>query len=104
MTVVLQHQFWDLTVTDSAFEVGLSFKGIPERLVVPFRALKSFVDPHASFGLKFDPAPTPMAVVADEPEAEPVEAAEQPQPTKKEAPPAEGGAVVSLDAFRKKNG
>src|SRR5918997_421754 len=54
MTVVLQHQFWDLAVTDTAFEVGLSFMGVPEHLVVPFRAISSFIDPHASFALKFD--------------------------------------------------
>jgi len=45
MTVILQHQFWDLVVTDDRFEVGLSFGGIPERLVVPFNSIKSFFDP-----------------------------------------------------------
>src|ERR1043166_7551933 len=54
MTVILQHQFWDLTVTDDRFEVGLSFGGIPERLGVPFHAIKSFVDPSVEFGLQFD--------------------------------------------------
>lgn len=54
MTVVLQHQFWDLMVSDTAFEVGLSFGGIPERLVVPFSALKGFFDPSVKFGLQFE--------------------------------------------------
>ncbi len=45
MTIILQHQFWDLMVTDERFEVGLSFGGVPERLVVPFNAIKSFLDP-----------------------------------------------------------
>jgi uncharacterized protein len=54
MTVVLQHQFWDLAVTDQAFEVGLSFNGVPERLLVPFDAIKSFFDPSVQFGLQFD--------------------------------------------------
>ncbi|MGY3651406.1 hypothetical protein ACVWW2_006697 [Bradyrhizobium sp. LM4.3] len=45
MTVILQHQFWDLTVLEDRFEVGLSFGGIPERLIVPFSAIKSFLDP-----------------------------------------------------------
>ncbi|MFV8201575.1 ClpXP protease specificity-enhancing factor SspB, partial [Enterobacter cloacae complex sp.6700005] len=45
MTIVLQHQFWDLIVTDTTFEVGLSFGSIPERLLVPFSALKGFFDP-----------------------------------------------------------
>src|SRR4030088_1701487 len=53
MTVVLQHQFWDMIVTDDRFEVGLSFNGVPERLVVPFRAIKGFVDPSVQFGLQF---------------------------------------------------
>ena len=56
MTIILQHQFWDLVVTDDRFEVGLSFGGIPERLVVPFNAIKSFFDPSVQFGLQFEPA------------------------------------------------
>jgi hypothetical protein len=54
MTVVLQHQFWDLVVTDDHFEVGLSFGGVPERVVVPFAAIKSFVDPSVQFGVQFE--------------------------------------------------
>jgi hypothetical protein len=53
MTVVLQHQFWDLAVTNDRFEVGLSFSGIPERLVVPFRAITSFEDRAVQFVLQF---------------------------------------------------
>src|SRR6202789_1330766 len=56
MTVILQHQFWALTVSEDRFEVGLSFGGIPERLVVPFNSIKSFFDPSVQFGLQFDPA------------------------------------------------
>jgi hypothetical protein len=120
MTVVLQHQFWDLTVNDSAFEVGLSFKGVPEKLHVPLRAITSFVDPHASFALKFDVAQD-AAVPAAETETQP-SPAKVPAVAPKEigkskgrkgsektaiakAPDGEPGkaAVVSLDAFRKKN-
>ena len=54
MTIVLQHQFWDLNVTEHTFEVGLSFSGIPERLLIPFEALTGFFDPSVQFGLKFD--------------------------------------------------
>ncbi|GJE29740.1 SspB family protein [Methylobacterium organophilum] len=54
MTIVLQHQFWDLGVTEHAFEVGLSFSGVPERLLIPFDALSGFFDPSVQFGLKFD--------------------------------------------------
>ncbi len=53
MTIVLQHQFWDLLVTDHAFEVGLSFGGVPERLLIPFEAMTGFFDPSVQFGLKF---------------------------------------------------
>lgn len=56
MTIVLQHQFWDLVVTEHAFEVGLSFGGIPERLLVPFDAVKGFFDPSVQFGLQFEVA------------------------------------------------
>lgn len=58
MTIVLQHQFWDLGVTEHTFEVGLAFGGIPERLLVPFMAVTGFVDPSVQFGLKFEVADT----------------------------------------------
>jgi hypothetical protein len=54
MTVVLQHQFWDLVVTEDDFEVGMSFNGIPERLAIPFAAIKGFFDPSVQFGLQFE--------------------------------------------------
>ncbi len=54
MTIILQHQFWDLAVTESYFEVGLSFGGVPERLLIPYDALTAFSDPAAEFGLKFE--------------------------------------------------
>ena len=101
MTVVMQHQFWDLAVTDSTFEVGLSFQGVPERLLVPFRAITSFVDPHVGFGLKFDPPPESAAATLPAEQRAPAPA-EPTEPAPASA--AEGAAVVSLDAFRKKNG
>ena len=66
MTIVLQHQFWDLGVTEHAFEVGLSFSNIPERLLVPFDAVSGFFDPSVQFGLKFeaDEEATPALPVA----------------------------------------
>ncbi len=54
MTIILQFQFWDLIVDESGFEVGLHFKNIPERLVVPFDAITGFYDPSVQFGLKFE--------------------------------------------------
>jgi hypothetical protein len=108
MTVILQHQFWDLTVTEERFEVGLSFNGIPERLTVPFAAIKSFYDPSVQFGLSFETdaaaetaaaapaAQTPAAALA----APPI----SPAPTEESEPPktGEGAEVVRLDRFRKK--
>jgi hypothetical protein len=58
MTIVLQHQFWDLAISEHGFEVGLSFGGVPERLLVPFDALTGFYDPSVQFGLKFTPDET----------------------------------------------
>jgi hypothetical protein len=108
MTIVLQHQYWDLTVTEHAFEVGLSFNGVPERLLVPFAALKGFLDPSVQFGLQFEVIQRPETLLAEAAEeepalparAEPVAAAE-PEPAKDEAPAGEA-QIVSLDAFRKK--
>jgi hypothetical protein len=56
MTIVLQHRFWELIVTDVRFEVKLTFDGIPERLVIPFAAVKVFFDPSVPYGLQFDEA------------------------------------------------
>ncbi|MBB4305381.1 hypothetical protein GGD81_004457 [Rhodobium orientis] len=55
MTIVLQHQFWDLVVTETTFEIGLSFGGVPEHLHIPFKAVKGFFDPHVQFNLQFEP-------------------------------------------------
>jgi hypothetical protein len=107
MTVILQHQFWDLTVTEDRFEVGLSFGGIPERLVVPFNSIKSFFDPSVQFGLQFEPTEAAAETAADHLPAAPaplaltvassaVETPEEP------AKPSEGAEVVRLDRFRKK--
>jgi hypothetical protein len=111
MTVILQHQFWDLTVSEDRFEVGLSFGGIPERLVVPFSSIKSFFDPSAQFGLQFEPsdaapeAPAAKLPAVPAPAAVPApltvsEAAAEPQD--EPAKPSEGAEVVRLDRFRKK--
>jgi hypothetical protein len=65
MTIVLQHQFWDLKVSTETFEVGLSFGGVPERLLVPFEAITGFRDPSVQFALQFEDAEaTPEAAAA----------------------------------------
>ncbi len=101
MTIVLQNQFWDLKVTETNFEVGLSFNGVAETLVVPFSAIKGFFDPSVQFGLTFDPAAEP-AEVKDMRERQADAAVEA---AGSDAPPAGEESVekvVSLDAFRKK--
>ena len=109
MTIILQHQFWDLVVTEDRFEVGLSFGGIPERLVVPFSSIKSFLDPSVKFGLQFDPAdsaaetPEAKRPAVPAPSALPVPATEPAAESEVEpAKPSEGAEVVRLDRFRKK--
>ena len=68
ITIVLQHQFWDLKVGEEAFEVGLSFSGIPEHLVVPFAAIKRFFDPSVQFGLQFETVTVGEGEAAEQPE------------------------------------
>lgn len=104
MTVILQHQFWDLVVTDDRFEVGLSFNGIPERLVIPFSAIKSFFDPSVQFGLQFEPVDEPAATAETPVESLPVAAAPETPAEASEEPvkQGEGAEVVRLDRFRKK--
>jgi hypothetical protein len=98
MTIVLQNQYWDLKVTESAFEVGLSFNGQPEMLHIPFSAIKGFFDPSVQFGLQFDPATAPDERDDEEKAADAkAEAADDDA-----AGEASGEKVVSLDAFRKK--
>jgi uncharacterized protein len=105
MTVILQHQFWDLTVTEDRFEVGLSFGGVAERLVVPFNSIKSFFDPSVQFGLQFEPADAPAASLPAVPApAAPTVPTPTPATENKDEPakPSEGAEVVRLDRFRKK--
>ncbi len=71
MTIVIQHQYWDLAVTDTSFEVGLSFSDIPERLLIPFAAIRGFYDPAVNFELEFD---VRDAEAADAPSADAVAA------------------------------
>lgn len=125
MTIILQHQFWDLAVHEDAFDVGLSFGGVPEKLTIPFEAVTAFFDPAVQFGLQFVPADAEQAneSEADAAPAEsatPVEKAAAPnkassakasraKPESLPAPEAKpqpasgsGAEVVSLDRFRKK--
>jgi hypothetical protein len=102
MTIVLQHQYWNLQVREDEFEVELSFDNIPEKLVVPFNAIKGFLDPYVQFGLQFETVK--MDVLPKEPEAQAKPASLEPAMAAAEpaAADAESGRVVSLDSFRKK--
>ena len=99
MTIVIQNQYWDLKVTETGFEVGLSFDGIPETLGIPFSAIKGFFDPSVQFGLQFDPATAPGSEAVESAADETVESTAASADGVEEAP---GEKVVSLDAFRKK--
>jgi hypothetical protein len=129
MTIVLQHQFWDLSVTGEAFEVGLSFQNIPEMLLIPFDAVTRFADPSVGFELQFavedeaagvsdtgpsPPQTAPVSVLEPLAQAPPLPEAKPAKQSKKasEAAKTEGAAakpqkgepkVVSIDAFRKKS-
>lgn len=111
MTIVIQHQFWDLKITESLFEIGLSFSDTPEKLVIPFNAIRGFYDPSVSFELEFDVA---AGEEEEEDEAASAEITAYPVEKSEEADgetvaagedgeKKPGGSVVSLDSFRKKN-
>jgi hypothetical protein len=97
MTIVLQHQFWELVVTDTHFEVGLSFNGIAEKLYVPLDAVKGFFDPSVQFGLQFETVSEDAAPreVAAEAEAKPARPKRKPEP---ETPAAIGPATPAKSA------
>ena len=97
MTIVLQNQFWDLKVTETGFEVGLSFDGQPEMLVIPFSAIKGFFDPSVQFGLQFDAERTRQAPASRSPRAR--SAADRPRRRRhRRRAETPGEKVVSLDA------
>ena len=123
MTIVLQHQFWDLEVTENSFDVGLSFSDVPEKLHVPYSAIRGFYDPSVNFELEFDvenpdsveagpisavadPAsndagePDPSALPAAEGEPGALAASADKDPDEDDADKP-GADVVSLDSFRK---
>jgi uncharacterized protein len=92
MTIVLEHQYWDLEVKEDRFAVTLSFKNKPERLSIPWDAITAFADPAVKFGLQFQGVPGEDGETATAAEAPPDAA---PKPAKE-------AQVVTLDAFRKK--
>src|SRR5580693_6815372 len=122
MSIILQHEFWDLVVTQDAFEVSLNFSRKPERLTVPFDSITGFTDPSVPFGFKLEPrmsepaaGPAPAAAGQTEsrpapakpppakpapakPPAQPVAAAKSAQRAEKPAEPGSEAKIVSIDA------
>lgn len=122
MTIVLQHQFWDLAVGEDDFDVGLAFNGIPERLHIPFKAVKAFMDPSVQFGVQFvvdgeaargasadasaesRAAPAKSAPVEKPLPAKSAPAAKPPKPPKKEPAPQATGVAKPAPAASDKEG
>lgn len=119
MTIVLQHQYWDLVIGEESFEVTVSFNKLQEHIKVPFAALSAFVDPSVRFGLQFDRkekatadkpegttavAPTPLPAPEKRPaQADPAAEADKPADAATEAKPEDAASkIVKLDSFRKK--
>ena len=125
MSIILQHEFWDLVVTQDAFEVSLNFSRKPERLTVPFDSITGFTDPSVPFGFKLEPrmsepaanpapaaggaegsqlrAPAPAKPAPAKPSPPSAALAARPaRNAEKPAEPAGEAKVVSIDAFRKK--
>lgn len=97
MTIVIQHQYWDLEVHDGHFEIILKFNGVPQHLSIPFAAMTRFVDPAVNFGINFEKidANGEAEIIAP--------AGEDAAPASSDQTASEGAeTVVSLDAFRRK--
>jgi hypothetical protein len=119
ITIVVQHQFWDLKIDKQKFSIMLSFNNIPEKLVVPFDALTAFADPSIKFGLQFHgkrPANMPKSAETAEgdeavacpvtgkngTEKPPMAAFHEEEPSTEAATAANDTKVVSLESFRKR--
>lgn len=109
MTVVMQHWYDNLTVTEDGFSVTLNFGDQPEPLYIPYEAIKTFVDPSVEFGLRFeaqdgdsdeDDAPIAKLAPAAEQSA-PKPKADKPPPESKKSVSKKDADIVSLDSFRK---
>ncbi len=99
MTIVLQHQYWDLKPADEGFSVTLQFGGKPKLLVIPYAAVTRFYDPHVQYLLQFGPPPPAESAHA---RLGPVKAAPPSAEVPAQAAKEEEAKIVSLDQFRKK--
>lgn len=94
MTIVVQHQYWDLEVDDEHFEIVLKFSGVPQHLYVPFTAVSRFVDPSVNFMLTFESGESSIIAPTKTSEAKEIETHETDDASSE-------GTVVNLDAFRR---
>lgn len=101
MTIVLQYQFYDLSVDAQKMKVTLSFNNVPERLEIPLSAITIFADPSVNFALQFQPMVEDMGPDFD-PDDTPADDEAEPKDKKKKGGKKGSGEVVSLDQFRKK--
>ncbi|MBX3479839.1 MAG: stringent starvation protein B [Caulobacter sp.] len=97
MTIILQHQYWDLGPGETFFTVTLKFGGQPKRLSIPYTAVVRFFDPYVQFGLQFEPPEDYLLADEEEEDAEAPASVEEPGDGDEPA-----AKVVSLDQFRKK--
>ncbi|MEM9842382.1 MAG: ClpXP protease specificity-enhancing factor SspB [Pseudomonadota bacterium] len=97
MTIVIQHQYWDLEVHDGHFEIVLKFNRVPQHLSIPFVAMTRFVDPAVNFGVSFE-----KQSASDDANTVVDPAPEQAKGEGDETPGESADTVVSLDAFRRK--
>jgi hypothetical protein len=105
MTIVMENQYWDLSVDDDKFSITLSFGGAPETLVVPYAAITAFVDPSVKFGLQFDAISDDTGDApsqTQDPATGPDDGAAPDGEKERTDPPSDDGQVVALDNFRKK--
>jgi hypothetical protein len=100
MSIILQHEFWDLAPGETFFSVTLKFSGQEKRLSIPYAAVTRFIDPSVQFHLQFEPPETEATAALPEPEpaAKPAPVESKPRPST----PSDEPNVVSLDQFRKK--
>lgn len=103
VTIVLQHQFWDLNVTDVGFSVSLSFNDRHEEVYVPYAAIISFLDPAVKFGLQFVPEEDPAQRTNGKGTSKKSSAGDDETVEAPAAPITDGSNVITLDRFRRKD-
>lgn len=111
ITIVLQHKFWDLSVSEDSFQVSVTFSGNPANLTVPFKAMTAFADPGANVGLQFHDGADPNAtadiamdgkIPDSATDGGPTDTADGTAEDDGEQPDKDGAKVVSLQSFRRR--